>query len=230
MIISERYKFIFFEVGKTGTQSTSAVLRIHGKVENGRASPVLGLSDEERFLYGPHMPPVRLQESVSADRFETYFRFAFVRNPFDRLVSRYLYSGLAQLRRLERGIACPMTLQDVQLLCRYPRLGFVLRNGGRIDKYFQFRSLSWLDYDTQIGFLSKHNGTLLVDFVGRFECLQHDFNEACKLIGLQQQALPWLNRTQHDHYSIYYTEETRNYVSNALRQDLEHFNYTFDSR
>lgn len=227
MIISDRYRYIFFEVGKTGTSSVFQVLREHGEAETLEVSPVLGFNNTERSVYGKHIPPVRVQERLGNERFTDYFRFGFVRNPFDRLVSRYFYSKLAHKRYGSGEAAGPMTLQDVMLLCQFPRLGLVIKKGGSSDKHVQFRSLVWLDHDSQLGFLSDQDGNLLVNFVGRYERLQKDYDEVCAKLGLPQAELPWLNRTHHEHYSFYYTDETRAYVSDVYRDELDRFGYYF---
>lgn len=69
MIISNKNKFIYFAVGKTGTTSIEKCLR--------------HLHDDKRRT--KHAGP----GCVDADKMSKYFTFCFVRNPWSRLVSMY---------------------------------------------------------------------------------------------------------------------------------------------
>ncbi|MCG8363032.1 MAG: sulfotransferase family protein [Pseudanabaenales cyanobacterium] len=72
------------------------------------------------------------------------------------------------------------------------------------------------------------DGVLVIDFVGRFENLQSDFDRVCDRMGIEQQPLPHknvMNRKQH--YTEFYDDESQALVKALYHQDIEYFGYEF---
>lgn len=66
-----------------------------------------------------------------------------------------------------------------------------------------------------------------IDFIGKFETLQQDFDTLCDKLGIFRRKLPHINKTNHKNYTEYYDDETREIVTELFEQDLAKYKYTF---
>jgi chondroitin 4-sulfotransferase 11 len=144
-------------------------------------------------------------------RFRSYFKFCVVRNPWDRLVSAYHY--------LRQGHP------------NSPIVGLIQESGSFTDFVKGPLSLpivqSELHVKPQHVFVVDEHKRLRVDYVGRYERLQHDFNVIARRLGVAA-TLGKRNRSPHSDYRDYYDRESRRIVSELYRRDIELFGYDFD--
>ena len=159
---------------------------------------------------------------------DDYFQFAFVRNPFSRLLSAYLDKVQNQ--------------NDIPFYDQFIGLSF---------KGF-LKKISQLDLDkvrsdcNTFNLIDKHVApqNLIIpleklSFIGKQESFETDFRFICDKIGLdynfnyvtahkQPGSDPEkLNTTKHKHYTEYYDDETREIVAEKYAKDIEHFGYKF---
>jgi len=134
------------------------------------------------------------------------FVFSFTRNPYDRLLSahKYLTNGYGNLGNIKFG-------KTLSSDFKY----FVKHQLNNNMNWLHFLPMKfWLDDD--------------IDFIGKMENYEHDFNTVCDKIGIPQQQLPHKNISKHKHYTEYYDDETRQIVSEIYAEDIERFGYKFE--
>ena len=215
---------VYLRLPKTASTTLESVLDPHPRVLINRRDgflPRKGLDN--------HWLEVGLarlwRQALGDDRWRSAFRFAFVRNPYDRMVSCWKFV----LRRLERGELGNSLGPDAADRYR--------RHGGALP-FSEFVEL--LDTGEIVGGALWHatpqarhlldaEGRLDVDLVGRFERLQEDFARVARTLDLPAAALPHLNRSQRRAYAEYYTPELRRIVARRYAEDLERFEYRFDA-
>ena len=187
-MILHNLKCVFLHVPKTGGLTLGNVLKLHN---------------------GPHYEIKNGDHALHLTDFN-YFKFCFVRNPWDRFLSCYFY-----FRKYGRGKGNDNHSGD--LVNQYETFKDFVTNFDSIENQFKsphFRNqLHWVDQR--------------LDFIGRFENLQEDFNAVCDKIGIPQQKLPHKNKTKHKHYTEYYDNETRQIVAEKYAKDIEYFGYKF---
>jgi hypothetical protein len=204
VIISRKKKFIFAAFNKTGTTSIEKSLK---KYRNRIYDTYLRhryrqLAPDSAVPF-QHVPPRLIQQLAGDDFWKECFTATFVRNPWDRIVSVYLYHK--QLIPNKHPLAAQLTFDD-----------WVRRGGAGSAR------------DLMSRFVCDDTGQQIVDFIGRFERLEDDYEKMCRLGGLDAEALPHEKKTKRRDYKTYYSEETREIVRSWVEKDLEAFGYDYD--
>jgi hypothetical protein len=138
-----------------------------------------------------------------------YFTFAFVRNPWDRMVSTYHYLKML----MAKPGAKERQPDNYALIERSPDFASFLR-------------WSRLTENDMTSLLVDDDGVALVEFIGRFECLPEDVARVSERIGIPLE-LPHLNTSEHGGYRDYYTPATQAIVAKNFARDIERFGYIF---
>ena len=197
MRINHKHKFISIAIPKTGSSSVRYALN---KYSDQKSTP--GMRDE--FYH--HSTYSQLKKRL--DYIDDYFVFAFVRNPWDRMVSQwnYMNSFANSGRYLEYKKYCTKMLESIDTFSQFLE-----------SKYVVGPCLGWV----------QHQNSVAVDYVGKMETMQQDFDIICDKTGIPKQQLPHKNKTNHKHYTEYYDHETRKIVAERYAKDIELFGYEF---
>jgi hypothetical protein len=205
MIISHAHRFVFFAVPKTATHTIREALRAHKAADDWEQQVLFG----QQFLPIPELAAIghghisvrQLRGHLPPDTWNDYFKFAFVRNPFDRFVSICFF-----LNRQHPGFE-KNARSFMKRALNAPR----------------FRRRILVRPQTEL--LTDDDGELAVDFVGRYEALQPSYDSIMKKVGLATTDLEWKNKSTHAGYDVYYDDELREQVAEFYRDDLRMFGY-----
>jgi hypothetical protein len=223
MLISHQLKFVFIHIQKTGGDSLSRLL----------AEKVPDLTT----LAAKHE---RLQKVPALlGEYRDYYKFAFIRNPWDRLVSWYsMIQEAAQLSATDAEASERAKIRYEQVR-NNPLWRYVLKESTNFDSFI-LNCLSPVEVRTgvyysfaynQLDYITDTYGGVCVDFIGRFERFFDDVKVVLARFGISigNNDLNHENTSWHDHYSTYFTPDTQAIVFERYQRDIEHFGYTFES-
>jgi len=219
MLLSPRFKFLYVHIAKTGGTSVRAALeRLRWRdpyywlmFPCHRMSHATGHRLGTKFPRHAHA--IAAKEMLPKDFYDSLFKFAFVRNPWDLQVSSFHH-----IRR-ER----PKFLSGLDNFTDFMRWKF---DPERPYQYHIDTSI-----ESQNDYLVDLHDNLIVDFVGRYEHLQEDFAEVCTRLGIANSALPHHRQAtdRKKDFRTYYTDETAELVARHFHRDIERFGYSFDA-
>jgi len=206
MIISGLHKFIFVAIPKTGTHSVRRALREHMGPQDVEQ---VGLFVQRQFpipdlakIGHGHITLGQVRPYLKPEAWESYFKFAFVRNPFDRFVSY-----------------CSFMMREGDAFQRDPKA--VMRH------FLANPPHGHILFHHQHSFVTDADGKLLTDYVGRVEEMQQSYDDIAARIGIPTATLEKVNASKRQNYREYYDAGLIDGVAKLYARDLELFGYEF---
>ena len=210
-MISHDKKCIFIHIPKCGGTSVEDVI---WPKEQGRTEEDLWMGFVSRFENKyqtgglQHLLAWQVREEVGHDVFRDYYKFAFVRNPWDRVVSQFAYIQ----RRPDLMDYVGMT------------------SNTEFKAYLELiRLKEHVQWMPQVRFLLDHDGSLLVDRIGRLESFNEDCAQIFDALGLALDQLPGhVNLSKRQAFQYYYSDsEAVEIVANIFADDISFLGYEF---
>lgn len=153
-------------------------------------------------------------------RFDEYYKFGFVRNPWDRFVSAYFYLKHGGMGRYD------CDFRD-KYLCKVNSFSEFVKAMGD-DSGYRKKIMNWVHFKPQATFLCDENGRVLVDYIGAYENLDGCYSELCRNIGLERNGeLKMINRSVREDYRKYYSESGVDCIRTLYQEDINMFAYEF---
>ena len=206
--ISATHRCVFVHIPKTGGSSIEAVIwpgpRTEADLWMGFVSPM-----RNKYQTGglQHLCAHQIRTEVGDDRFNAYFKFAVVRNPWDKAVSQYAFMRERLDLRSFIGMADGASFADYLKLI------------ARVEHVQSMR---------QLDFLLGSDGRMLVDFIARFETLAVDLTRVFARLGIDCPRLPVTNRSKREvDYRLYYDDASRAAVARMYEADIAYSGYEF---
>ncbi len=201
-MINDKYKCIFIHVNKCGG---TTIDKVFNKKHCGHKTI---LHYKKRY----------------PQKFDSYFKFSFTRNPWDKMVSFYHY-------HIKRGWDLNWDW-DESNAPSFQDFIKIINNYSKEKEASIFPNLSettiQMRMSDHIEWMCDESGNLLVDFIGKLENFQTDFDYICDQIKMPRIKLPHKNKSKHKHYTEYYDEETKQMVAEKFAKDIEYFGYKFE--
>jgi hypothetical protein len=187
MFINHKHKFIFIHIPKNAGTSIRNSFNIKGydkKVVSKRY---------------PHSTCSEIKQYCGEKVWNEYYKFAFIRNPFDRLVSFYHFHKSDQYKhKIGRERAFNQSFKEWVMDIN--------------DLNVTHSQSYYLDEE--------------INFIGRYENLQNDFNKVCKATKIAEYTLPHYNKSEHKGWQHYYDDDLQDFVYNRYRLDFNRFTFT----
>ncbi len=213
MPLSRQYNALYIHIPKTGgTFITNNVLRMGNKAGKEKGQGEYNFFGTTGNIEYTHATAPEIKDIIG-DSFNSYYSFAFVRNPFDKLISEYFY--LTRQKNAHKGFINISSFKN-----------FIN------ELHEKFHSMDTLPqyqinhYTPQYKFILDNNDKIMVNYVGRFENFTSDIKNIMKTLNINVPIIK-LNTTNHKHYKHYYDKESIKMVEEMYHKDLEIFNYEF---
>lgn len=205
MIYSEKNKYIFIAVPKTGTMSVQKFL-----IENDPSALQNQLVIGDRKVTIPNHSTAAYIKKLMGESYYNYTTFGFVRSPFSKLVSSYYF--------LKNG-------KPVNGAQGFNMLKTRLRS---VTTYLLPLNLWSLIYPTKMNgyFLLDEKGNSLVDFIGKYESLDTDFKSILNKLNLELpiDQFPRINSSSHKKVDNYFRNKTlKSLVTRKFRSELKFY-------
>lgn len=214
--LSHKKKFVWYRVPKACSRTILYFLQANKCID---------------FGFPPSNKPEQKEQGYNVsynELWDDYFQFAFVRNPFSRLLSTYI--DKVKYKKVEHPIAfydqftglcfkdflkklCQLDLNKVRSDCNTYNL---------IDKHVAPQNL----------IIPSEK----LSFIGKLECFETDLKFVCDKLKLdynfdyvvKTESNPKkLNQTNHGDYREYYDDESIQLIADAYKKDIEQFKYEF---
>lgn len=223
MLISHSHKFIFIHIYKTAGTSVMDTFLPYSRYIDRLAyqyapsaflfkgiNAIMGWRGhgmKEFTGYHKHAKAWEVQKIMKDETFKKYYKFTFVRNPYDFIVSHYFY---------------------IRQTKHHPNYTTVhtMNFSAFIDWYLNLKPPLQVDF-----LMDQNRANKLVDFVGKFEHLKKDTQKICQNLDIKSKRIKHKNpskKRKTKNYKKYYTEKDRKQIHSYFKPDFEILKYSYN--
>ena len=183
MEISYKYNFMYVRVPKTASRSIVDVIIEHN-CDNKDVFQRIDDDPHSNFLYPYHKSAINMRKMYK-DKWKDAFKFAFIRNPYERFISGYFYLQQNHHNDTELG---KMSFNEI------------------FDHACSTENYLVAAIKPQSEYVMNKKDVVMVDKLYPFEKLDLAWEDIKDITGLKGEKIGIINKTKHDHWSSYYTD------------------------
>lgn len=212
-MISHEHKCIFVHIPKTAGMSILSFFypNIHFHHTLADYDRLFGWCPK-RKIHMQHATSKQLLETglITEDQWNDYFKFTFVRNPWDRAYSDY--------RWIQEFTGIKGSFMDY--LSKKGKFSSILNN----DENWEYLGDHLLPQSTFFDIEGEYE----LDYIGRFENFNSDINRILEILKIEKDFNAYQNTSRRrKDYSLFYTKTYKQMVGNKFHKDVELFGYEF---
>lgn len=209
-MISHKYRFVCPRIGKN---ASSTLVDFFRKFDR-------NLIDEGHLsVLGGGFSPFLTSRFMSGQDHNKYFKFAFSRNPFDRLVSAFY-----EFKK-------PNQFGDMKEVIRNSKdmsLDKIMNNFSYFTEMTE--KIPHIHWKSQKEMIHDKEGNILVGYVGKVENIRWDLFNICNVVGIRnfKGEIPVSRKSKNrKKYQDYYDNNLVQRTQKIYQQDLDFFGYKF---
>lgn len=189
--LSDKSKYLMYAIPKVASTSTKVYLEQYSEVSIGS---------------------IKLQDGYNIEynqKWNNYFQFTIVRNPWDRMLSCFL-------DKTKKSIE---TKDELSFYTKYKDYTFE-----EFVNVIDSRMIYWDGHMIPQTMLINLD---YINFIGKFENLEKDFLRIQQFLNMPLETIPHENKSMHSNYRDYYNDKTKDKIYKLYRMDVKGFDYEF---
>lgn len=232
MLISHRKKFIYTKTAKTAGTSVEVYFEphcfpenewsfSHGRDEYVGKSGIVGHRGQSRKgkTWFNHMSARQIRDQIGGAIWDEYFKFCVIRDPFDKMVSRFHFHENRKMKMRHSGIS--------RIISRITSLINMKKSKSIVERFREYIEIG-VSVDSDKYLIGN---SICVDYFIRFEDLKGGIKHVCNILGIpyEPEKLPTLKsgvRPERLRLEDYYDKRTIDLVYESYKWEIEHFGYT----
>lgn len=206
-MLSLKNNFLFIHVPKTGGNSIQLILEKYSDDKIINADETMDKFGIMNDIYPieKHSPLSLYRSLLDIDVYNSLYKFCVIRNPWEMVISYYFYFtnnyNDFKANPVRSNFWSERLFMEVVNLYIKPLRYFICTNNGKIDDE--------------------------MDFIIKYENIENEFYYVLDGLKIPREPLQHKNKTQHRHYTEYYTKRLKSIIYEKFKEEIDFFDFKF---